>query len=195
MFLCPDSCFHSIFNRPCWTTKTITDNKIFILDTRLCLTALSLHATWLKPLFLPLHIEFLWYPADESTTDSQISVKGAAAAKDTTRCDRSSESTIVSFKLPSVLDGYHNPPGSQRTGSSSSSSGDDADTVPFSRAVPGKYLSMSTKKPTAKTTPNCKSGESTKQAGKYFLIAKPKSNVNCYQINVFSINPESKYQY
>lgn len=86
-----------------------------------------------------------------------MSVK-ASAAIDTTNTDISGESTSASFKLPSVLDGYRNPARNQRSGSSSSSSGDDADTVPLKMAVPGKYLSMSSKKPVAKSTPKCKSG-------------------------------------
>lgn len=90
---------------------------------------------------------------DESSTCSstQLTDAGTAKVSDNT-------SAVISFKLPSVLESCGKKPLSFRKSNSSSSS-DEADSIPFQSSTYRQRGSMSTQKPSVKSTPDFKSGQ------------------------------------
>ena len=67
-------------------------------------------------------------------------------------------SAVISFKLPSVLESCGKKQVSCRRNNSSSSS-DEADTIPFQTSAHRQRGSMSTQKPSIKSTPDFRSGK------------------------------------
>jgi len=92
---------------------------------------------------------------DSSTGNSTLFTdSGSSKVSDNT-------SAVISFKLPSVLESCGKKPLSCRRSNSSSSSSDEADTIPLqasSTSNPWERGSMSTQKPPIKSTPDFRSG-------------------------------------
>ena len=92
---------------------------------------------------------------DDTSTGSRFTDTGTSKVEDNT-------SAVISFKLPSVLESCGKQPLSCRRSNSSSSS-DEADTIPLQHGQPShrQKCSMSTQKPSVKSTPDFRSGQFT----------------------------------
>jgi len=88
---------------------------------------------------------------DDTSTGSRFTDTGTSKVEDNT-------SAVISFKLPSVLESCGKQPLSCRRSNSSSSS-DEADTIPLQHGQPShrQKCSMSTQKPSVKSTPDFRS--------------------------------------
>ena len=102
---------------------------------------------------------FLCPEGDDSSTGNSIQLTDTGTSK-----VADNTSAVISFKLPSVLESYGKKPLSCRRSNSSSSS-DDADSIPFQASANSHMQrgSMSTQKPSVKSTPDFKSGQYIRQ--------------------------------